>query len=162
MVCTTKLVNTKGRKLLIFGFLLLKGLLLQDCVSRLIWSSLFEYFFSFFKHFFLKFDLTGTEMDLKDCETFYKYEQFPPTYVLRYHGINPVVSLLLKILRCQPIQLSQSCFYSRSHESWILNYQFCRDFVTLFSNSWKKIKTDKTNANMNFFFKIFVISFNSN
>ena len=42
-------------------------------------------------------DLTGTEMDLKDCLTFPKYEQFPPTYVLRYHGINPVVSLLLKI-----------------------------------------------------------------
>ena len=62
-------------------------------------------------------DLTGTEMDLKDCLTFSKYEQFPPTYVLRYNGINPVVSLLLKIPRCQPIQLSQSCFYSRSHES---------------------------------------------
>ena len=62
-------------------------------------------------------DLTGTEMDLKDCLTFSKYEKFPPIYVLRYHGINPVVSLLLKILSCQPIQLSQSCFYSRSHES---------------------------------------------
>ena len=33
-------------------------------------------------------------MDLKDCLTFPKYEKFPPTYVLRYHGINPVVSLL--------------------------------------------------------------------
>ena len=31
-------------------------------------------------------------MDLKDCLTFPKYEKFPPTYVLRYHGINPVVS----------------------------------------------------------------------
>ena len=46
-------------------------------------------------------------MDLKDCVTFSKYEKFPPTYVLRYHGINPVVSLLLEILRIKPITLNQ-------------------------------------------------------
>ena len=89
-------------------------------------------------------------MDLKDCLTFPKYEQFPPTYVLRYHGINPVVSLLLKILRCQPIQLSQSCFYS-----WILNSKLLillRFHIFIFKQL-KKNQTDKTNANMNFFFQ---------
>ena len=30
-------------------------------------------------------------MDLQDCVTFPKYDKFPPRYVLRYHGINPVV-----------------------------------------------------------------------
>ena len=58
-------------------------------------------------------------MDLRDCNTFSKYEKFPPTYVLRYHGINPVVSLLLEILRCQPIKFNQVISTSEFHDHFL-------------------------------------------